>query len=127
MNLKIKQNFKKILIIFLINIQFVFAQGQDENISSSLATNSWEPSYFAMILGLILVIALVYISAFVYQKLSKVKLNNTLNQTNTPEIVSTTPLGQNRNLHIIKIKDEYILIGSTQNSITHIKDLDFFE
>lgn len=120
---------KKILFLVLINFQFAFAQEalQEDTIKSSLGTNSWEPNYFGMLLGLVLVIALVYITAFFYQKLVKINVNQDSANYNTPKIVSTTPLGQNKNLHIVKINDEYILIGSTQNAITYIKDLEYYE
>ena len=42
---------------------------------------------------------------------------------NKPHIISTTSIGQGRNLHIVKIGDEACMIGSTQNSITFIKDV----
>ena len=42
---------------------------------------------------------------------------------NKADIISTTSLGQNKNLHVIKINGEYSLIASTQHNITYIKDI----
>ena len=120
---------KKILYIAFIIFQRVFATdiAKNEALASSLSKNTWEPSYPAMFFGLLLVVGLVYLTAFIYQKLLKVNLVSTADKNNKAEIISTTQLGQNKNLHVIKVNDEYILIGSTQNSITYLKDIDYVE
>ena len=96
----------------------------DDNAAQKILDNNnlYEPNYFSMLLGLFTVIALIYLSAIVYQKLCKVKLKDDNSQINKIEIISTTSLGQGKNLHIIKVNDTYSLIGATQNQITHIKD-----
>ena len=83
----------------------------------------YEPNYFSLFLGLFFVIGLVYLTGIVYQKLTKVKLSQQENELNKIQIVSTTSLGQNKALHVIKINDEYSLIGATQNNITFLKDI----
>lgn len=120
---------KKLLFLVLINFQLAFAaeEAQSEALNTTLGANSWEPNYFAMLLGLFLVIALVYITAFFYQKLLKINVSSDSEKYNTVKIISTTSLGQNKNLHVIKVNEEYILIGSTQNAITYIKDLEYYE
>ncbi len=85
--------------------------------------NMYEPNYFSLFLGLFFVIGLVYLTGIVYQKLTKVKLSQQENELNKIQIVSTTSLGQNKALHVIKINDEYSLIGATQNNITFLKDI----
>ena len=48
---------------------------QDENLSEVLSKSSYEPNYFKMLFGLFIVIGLIYFTGIVYQKLTKVKLN----------------------------------------------------
>ena len=74
-------------------------------------------------MGLFFVIGLVYLTGIVYQKLTKVKLNQENNEQNKIQIVTTTSLGQNKTLHVIKINNEYSLIGATQNNISFLKDI----
>ena len=99
-------------------------QGSEE-IKEVLKQNNsmYEPNYFSLFLGLFFVIGLVYLTGIVYQKLTKVKLSQQENELNKIQIVSTTSLGQNKALHVIKINDEYSLIGATQNNITFLKDI----
>jgi len=84
-----------------------------------------EPNFFSMIFGLLLVISLIYITGYIYQKMLKVKfLNKTDDEKKEDiEIVSYKPLGQNKNLYIVKARGEYCLIGATQNNISLLKML----
>ena len=77
-----------------------------------------------MLFGLLMVICLVYLTAYVYQKLIGVKLPNVKDNPNKINILSSISLGQNKNLHVVEVNDKKILIGSTQNNITYLKELD---
>ena len=111
------------IIAFLLLNNVVFAQATSEEIKEVLSKNTYEPNYFSMILGLFVVVALIYITGYLYQKLIKINLKPQDAFLNKAQIISTTNLGQGRNLHVIKIGDEACLIGSTQNNITYIKDV----
>lgn len=113
---------KKISTFFLLN-GIVFAQATSEEIKEVLSKNTYEPNYFSMILGLFVVVAMIYVTGFLYQKLTKINMKPKDAFLNKAQIISTTSLGQGRNLHVIKIGDEACLIGSTQNNITYIKDI----
>ena len=118
---------KKILVFsFLLNFKS-FADDQilskSEQINEVLSINPYEPNYFSMILGLFVVVGLIYLTGFLYQKLTKATIANDDYLLNKAQIISTTSLGQGRNLHVIKIGSESCLIGSTQNNITFIKDV----
>ncbi|MBE7707419.1 MAG: hypothetical protein E7Z88_01805 [Cyanobacteria bacterium SIG27] len=118
---------KKILVFsFLLNFKS-FADEQilskSEQINEVLSKNPYEPNYFSMILGLFVVVGLIYLTGFLYQKLTKATIANDDYLLNKAQIISTTSLGQGRNLHVIKIGSEGCLIGSTQNNITFIKDV----
>ncbi len=118
---------KKILILNFLSTM-CFAQDEvinkTEEVSKILAQDVYEPNYFGMILGLFLVVGLIYITGFLYQKLTKASIVNNDLYLNKAQIISTTSIGQGRNLHVVKIGDKACLIGSTQNNITFLKDVE---
>ena len=118
----------KLFLIFNILTLSCYAvsdlYSENEEIKNALSQNMYEPNYLSLFLGLFLVVALIYLTGYVYQKLTKVKINSVNDFLNKPEIISTTPLGQGKNIHVIKINNEYILIGATQNNINFLKNLD---
>jgi flagellar protein FliO/FliZ len=77
---------------------------------------------FAVVIGTILVIARV------------LKTNQKRKQGSMPrgrgrdsglvEVISTTPLGPNRQLHLVRIGDEVILVGSGEGGITPLRKFD---
>jgi flagellar protein FliO/FliZ len=77
---------------------------------------------FAVVIGTILVIAKV------------LKTNQKRKQGYLPrgrgrdgglvEVISTTPLGPNRQLHLVRIGDEVILVGSGEGGITPLRKFD---
>lgn len=113
---------KRLATFFLLN-SVVFAQATSEEIKEVLSKNTYEPNYFSMILGLFVVVGLIYLTGYLYQKLIKIDIKPKDAYLNKAQIISTTSLGQGRNLHVIKIGQEACLIGSTQNNITYIKDI----
>lgn len=118
---------KKILILNLLMMS-CFAQeeviNKTDEVSKILAQNTYEPNYFSMIFGLFLVVGLIYVTGFIYQKLTKASLANDDFYLNKAQVISTTSIGQGRNLHVVKIGDKACLIGSTQNNITFLKDIE---
>ena len=119
---------KKVLMFNLVFSLKCLAQEQvmdkSEEVTKILAQNTYEPNYFSMILGLFLVVGLIYITGFLYQKLTKATTVNKDIFLNKAQIISTTSLGQGRNIHVIKIGDSACLIGATQNNITYLKDVE---
>ena len=97
---------------------------ENEEIKQALNNNMYEPNYFSLFFGLFVVISLVYITSYVYQKLIKVKINQDDTDIYKIDILSTTSLGQNKSLHIIKANGKCMLIGAAQNNITFIKDIE---
>jgi len=100
---------------------------ENEEIKEALNHNMYEPNYFSMILGLFLVVGLIYLTGFIYQKLIKVKISNEPEALHCINVISSASLGQGKNLHVIKVDDSYILIGATQNQISYLKDLKEFK
>ena len=120
---------KKILVLNLLFMSALANENIDkvQEVSNILAQNSYEPNYFGMVLGLFLVIGMIYITGFLYQKLTKANTFNQNSYINKAQVISTTSIGQGRNLHVVKIGQSACLIGSTQNNITFLKDIEIQE
>ena len=97
---------------------------ENEEIKQALNNNMYEPNYFSLFFGLFVVIGLVYLTSYIYQKLIKVKVTPQETNPYNIEILSTTSLGQNKSLHVVKTNGKYCLIGATQNNITFLKDIE---
>ena len=96
---------------------------ENQEISKAINQISYEPNWFGLLFCLLIVIALIYFTGFIYQKMIKVNLSNRKLDDIRADILSTTSLGQGRNLHVVKVGDKNILIGATQNNITYIVDV----
>ena len=95
---------KKIILSFIFLNSIVFADTEitkSEEISQIVNSAHYEPNYFTMILGLFFVIGLIYLTGFLYQKLTKVNLKYENLYINKPQVISTTSIGQGRNLHVV--------------------------
>ena len=89
---------------------------------------SYNPSYFTVILSLVFVICLIYASGIIYNKLNNFAIKTVKSQNKDFDndkitIISTTPLGANRTLHVVELNGKKMLIGASANSIHLIKDL----
>lgn len=87
-----------------------------------------EPGYFSVFISLIFVICLVYVTGIAYNKLNNLGIKTLKAQNkNFAEdkitIISTTPLGTNKTLHVVELNGKKMLIGASTNSIHLIKDL----
>lgn len=80
-------------------------------------------------LSLALVIGLIYLSAYIYKKLTNVtskKINNTKDELidkNNLNIISSLPLGSNKSLCIVEINGKTLLLGVCEQNISLIKEL----
>ncbi len=89
-----------------------------------------EPSLLSVVLSLVFVILLIYITGIIYAKLNRLGFK-TLKQTgdfarSKVSVVSTTPLGNNKTLHVVELDGKRMLIGASSASIHLIKDLGTF-
>lgn len=87
-----------------------------------------EPNFFSMIFSLIFVILLIYITGILYTKLNKFGVKALKGQqgdvrSSQVSVVSTTPLGNNKTLHVVELDGKRMLIGASASSIHLIKDL----
>ena len=88
---------------------------------------SRDPGYASVVLSLLFVICLIYATGIIYNKLNvlgaKAMKSQKDAQNDKITIISTTPLGANRTLHVVELNGKKMLIGASANSIHLIKDL----
>ncbi len=117
------------LALTLYNIQYTLAvPNSGSELEQALRDTSKDPSLASIVSALLIVIFLIYITGIIYSKLNAVGSKAAREQfknydLNKAIVLSTTQLGQNRNLHVIEINDKCYLIGATPNSVNLIKEL----
>lgn len=89
-----------------------------------------EPSIISVVMSLVFVILLIYVTGIIYAKLNRFGFR-TLKQTgdfsrSKVSVISTTPLGNNKTLHVVELDGKRMLIGASSASIHLIKDLGAF-
>ena len=111
------------------------AQASSVSTTSSNAVNNTvaqsvgqEPNILSVVLSLVFVILLIYATGIIYAKLNKVgakALKKQLQESSESRVsvISTTPLGSNKTLHVVELDGKRMLIGASTNSIDLIKDL----
>jgi len=87
-----------------------------------------EPNILSVIFSLVFVILLIYATGIIYTKLNKVGIKTLKKQmgdmdSSRVSVISTTPLGNNKTLHVVELDGKRMLIGASNNSIDLIKDL----
>lgn len=90
-----------------------------------------EPNLVSVVFSLLFVILLIYATGIIYTKLNKLGFNTMKKQmgdvnSSKVSVVSTTPLGSNKTLHVVELDGKRMLIGASSNSIHLIKDLGTF-
>ncbi len=81
------------------------------------------------VISLFIVIGLIYLTAWAYKRLNIFNADNLAKpgkkvNANKFNLISTQALGANKNLHVVEINGKYLVIGSTQNNISLIKEFD---
>lgn len=117
------------ILLFIGQKVFCMAETVSPEIEQSLKVHSNEPGFMSILFALLIVVALIYITGLIYSKLNLVGTKTIQNQLKNYDlskviVLSTTQLGQNKNLHVIEINKKRYLIGATQNTINLIKELD---
>lgn len=119
-----------LLTIILISAQKALCalEATSPELSHSLKNNAYEPGFGSIVLALIVVISLIYVTGLIYSKLNIVGAKTVQEQLRNYDlskvvVVSTTQLGQGKNLHVIELNNQRYLIGATINSINLLKEL----
>lgn len=117
-------------IIFLgTNKAFCVPESVSPELEQSLKTSHSEPGIMAVLFALLVVIFLIYVTGLIYSKLNIAGAKAFQQQLKDFElyravVISTTQLGQNKNLHVIELNKKRYLIGAGQDSITLLKELE---
>lgn len=120
--------FIPVILIATTQKAFCTADAVGLELNQSLKTHTGEPSVLTIVSALFMVIALIYITGLIYSKLNIVGAKTLHEQFKSHDlskaiVISTTQLGQNKNLHVIELNHKRYLIGATPNSINLIKEL----
>ena len=117
--------------ILMTTAQQAFCEVQKANpqLSVALKDTSHEPNAWSIIFALLFVIFLIYVTGLIYSKLNMVGAKTVKDQLKSYNldravVLSTTQLGQGKNLHVIEINNKQFLIGATQHSISLLKELE---
>lgn len=81
-------------------------------------------SALRFIFGLAVVLGAIYGVHWLLKKWGQSKLQGVAGRTGVIDVVATTPLAQGRALHLVRVGDELVLVGATEQSITRIGDVD---
>ena len=125
-----KYLFLAITLITTAQNGFCVNEAASEDLHQALkVTSSSEPGIFSILVALFFVICLIYGTGVIYSKLNiigakKVKEQLKGQGLSNVIVISTTQLGQGKNLHVVEINDRRMLIGVTPSSINLIKELD---
>lgn len=118
------------IAILLLTAQkaFCVTESISSDLEQSLKVNSSEPNFLSIAFALLFVVFLIYITGIIYQKLNLVGAKAVKEQLKNYDltkaiVLSTTQLGQGKNLHVIELNKTRYLIGATADSINLIKEL----
>ena len=98
-------------------------------LQESLKTHTNEPGFMSIVFALLIVVFLIYVTGMIYSKLNLVGVKTLKQQLKNYDltkaiVLSTTQLGQGKNLHVIELNQKRYLIGAGQNSINLLKELE---
>lgn len=118
-----------VLYLLICNTASTFAAvAVPETMKQAMKGDSDMPSLLNLVLSLAIVIGLIYLTGWVYQKLNKINrkslVNRELIDKNSFNILSSMPLGQQKNLYAVEINDKVLVIGATAQNITLLKEFD---
>lgn len=116
------------ILIMTAQKAFCLTDVLSSDLESSLKSSSAEPNFMTIAFALLFVILLVYVTGIIYQKLNLVGAKAVKEQLKNYDlskavVLSTTQLGQGKNLHVIELNNNRYLIGATSDSINLIKEL----
>ena len=124
-----KNKFFTALFVFLATTGAAFAVNLPDAMKESMSHDYGIPSVMNLVLSMIFVIALIYITGWVYTKLNIVNRKNIGKITESDEnvrfnIIQSMSLGQQRHIYSIEMNNKILLIGSTPSHINLIKEFD---
>ena len=104
--------------------QGAFDKADDEQSKDSKSGGSGGGSAMRFIFGLVVVLGAIYGVHWLLKKWGQSRLQGVAGRTGVIDVVATTPLAQGRALHLVRVGEELVLVGATEQSITRIGDVD---
>ncbi len=96
------------------------AKGEESGGGSSDSSGS----VLRFIFGLAVVLGAILGVHWLLKKWGQSRLQGVAGRTGVIDVVATTPLAQGRALHLVRVGDELVLVGATEQSITRIGEVD---
>ena len=123
---------KNLLIVFVFIMMInntAVAVTLPDAMRASMSTDYGIPSVMNLVLSMIFVIALIYITGWVYTKLNflnrkKISKITKSEQNQQFVVIQSMSLGQQRYLYSIDMDGKILLIGSTPSHINLLKEFD---
>ncbi len=99
-----------------------------DSVSLGTAASIQEPNLISVFFTLVFVILLIYATGIIYARINKASISSLKKQigdanSSKATVISTTPLGSNKTLHVVELDGKRMLIGASVNSIQLLKDL----
>ncbi len=125
------KKFLLVLPLFLITSGMSYAVELPSVMKQTMAQDPiGMPGMVNLVLSMVIVIALIYATGWIYTKLNiinKDKLKKITSSQNDKErfsVLQSMPLGQQRHLYSIEMNGKILLIGSTPSHINLIREFD---
>jgi flagellar biosynthetic protein FliO len=87
---------------------------------SAVSAGSTGGSALRMLLGLAIVLGLIF-AIYKFMKRSADKNDKTVRAHGEMQVVASTPLAQSRALHLVRVGEELVLVGSSEQGVTRIR------
>jgi flagellar biosynthetic protein FliO len=91
-----------------------------------LATGNAAGSGLRVLLGLLAVVAVIFVVWWILKRTNRGRVPGTSRGATggIVSVLSTTSVGPNRNLHLVRVGDDVLLLGSTEHGIAALHTLD---
>jgi flagellar biosynthetic protein FliO len=94
--------------------------GSSDGSSAAVSAGSSGGAALRMLLGLAIVLALIF-AIYKFMKRSADKNDKTVRAHGEMQVVASTPLAQSRALHLVRVGEELVLVGSSEQGVTRIR------
>lgn len=81
-------------------------------------------SVLRFVFGLAVVLGAIFAVHWLLKKWGQSRLQGVAGRAGVIDVVATTPLAQGRSLHLVRVGNELVLVGATEQSITRIGEMD---
>lgn len=129
--MKIFNKFFVSLSVMILGSGSAFAIDLPETMKQTMAhETAGMPSLLNLVISMIVVIALIYVTGWIYNKLNIVnreklaKMGAKDTETHRFTVLQSMPLGQHRHMYSVEMNGKILLIGSTPSHINLIREFD---